>query len=181
MKIYLVRHGQTSWNQQGIAQGRKNIPLNLTGIQQAQQLQTELKDLDFNYCYASPLARARKTAEIITDGHDVEIIYDELLLERSFGKNEGKHGKELRKSGLDIGDLKLNTNVDGIEPVKDVLARADKFLAMLKAKHQAADRILVVGHGTMLKCLHFVIEGYDDDLDFWSWHMHNCEIYEHEI
>jgi probable phosphoglycerate mutase len=181
MKLYLVRHGQTSWNQQGIAQGRKNIPLNLTGIQQAQELRDKLKAYHFDYCYASPLARARKTAEIITEGHKVEIVYDELLLERSFGDNEGKHGKELRKNGLDIGDLKLNTGADGVEPVKDVLARADKFLAMIKAKHKTDDTILIVGHGTMLKCLHFAIEGYDDDLDFWSWHMQNCEIYEHEI
>lgn len=181
MKVYLVRHGQTSWNIQGIAQGRTNIPLNLTGIKQARELQEKIKDIKFTHCYASPLARARKTAEIITEGRNLDIIYDELLLERSFGDNEGKHGRFLRKNGLDIGDLRLNTNVDNVEPIKDVFARAERFLGMLKQKHSDNDVILVVGHGSMLKCLHFAIEGYDDNLDYWSWHMKNCECYEHEI
>ena len=48
MNLYVVRHGQTDWNIKGILQGSTDIPLNDTGIQQAEQLSKTLENIDFN-------------------------------------------------------------------------------------------------------------------------------------
>lgn len=181
MKIYLVRHGQTSWNVRGIAQGRTNIPLNAIGIQQAQNLRAKISDLPITHCYSSPLARARHTAEILTDDRHIDIVLDELLLERGFGEYEGKPGIKMREKNQDIGNLRQNISPHGMESIRSTFDRADRFLNMLRQKHHDNDAILVVAHGSILKCVHFAIDGYDDDLDYWSWHMQNCEIYEHNI
>lgn len=88
MKLYLVRHGETSWNIGRKVQGQTDIPLNETGVRQAEKVREELKDEVFGVCYCSPLMRARRTAEIVVDGR-VEIVIDDNLKERGFGELEG--------------------------------------------------------------------------------------------
>ena len=87
--LYVVRHGQTDWNLAGRLQGWSDIELNQTGVSQAQKVRDELSDINFDLCLASPLKRAAKTAEIICE-NKCEIIFDELLVERSYGKKEGE-------------------------------------------------------------------------------------------
>ena len=86
MKLVLVRHGQTDWNIGKLAQGQCDIPLNATGIKQANEARDKLAGYDFNTRYSSPLSRAAETAKIICG--DQPIIYDDLLKERAFGEYE---------------------------------------------------------------------------------------------
>ena len=88
MKLYLVRHGETSWNIERKVQGQTDIPLNETGVRQAEKVREELKSVAFDICYCSPLIRAKRTAEIVADGR-VDIVIDENLKERGFGELEG--------------------------------------------------------------------------------------------
>ena len=53
--IYIVRHGQTDWNVVGRYQGRKDIELNQKGIEQARKIKEQLKDVDFDLIFSSPL------------------------------------------------------------------------------------------------------------------------------
>ena len=75
MKLYLVRHGETSWNIERKVQGQTDIPLTETGVRQAEKVREELKDVAFDICYCSPLMRAKRTAEIVTNGR-IEIVID---------------------------------------------------------------------------------------------------------
>ena len=46
--IYIVRHGETDWNIEQKMQGHTDIPLNTKGKQQAREIATHLKDIDFD-------------------------------------------------------------------------------------------------------------------------------------
>ena len=181
MKIYIARHGQTDWNIQRKAQGRTDIPLNETGIKQAEALRDNIQGVHFTAVYASPLKRAAKTAEIATEGK-YKIIYDERLMERSFGDYEGKViDSWIDTIGYDIGDLKLNTNFGNIEPVRDVLARAKSFLDDIKARHNDDDTIFIVAHGQVSCGLHPNLVGYNDDTDWGGVEYRNAEYREYDV
>ena len=87
--LYVIRHGKTDWNQKYKLQGRTDIPLNEEGIEMARQACERYKDVHFDVCYCSPLTRARQTAELLLEGRDVPVIYDDRLLEMGFGIYEG--------------------------------------------------------------------------------------------
>ena len=63
--LLLVRHGETDWNAEGRLQGHTDTPLNDYGRRQARALADALAGDDFEALYASDLARARETAEIL--------------------------------------------------------------------------------------------------------------------
>ncbi len=181
MKLYIARHGLTDWNVQHKAQGRPDIPLNATGLKQAEALRDRIKDIKFDAVYASPLKRARETAEIATDGK-YKIQFDDRLMERSFGDFEGKVVNSwIEATGYDIGDLKLNTNVGNIESVKDILVRTKAVLDDIKSKHSNDETILIVAHGQVARGLHHNIMGYTDDTDWWSVEYGNAEAREYDF
>lgn len=181
MKLYIARHGLTDWNVQHRAQGRTDIPLNQIGREQAQKLRETIQNIKFDAVYASPLSRAAETAQIATDGK-YEIIYDDRLMERSFGDFEGQEiNGWVEATGVDIGDLKLNSNVGNIEPVRDVLARTKAFLDDIKAKHGNDETILIVAHGQVVRGFHHNLSGYNDGADWWSVKYGNAEVREYEV
>lgn len=87
LKLYLVRHGQDRDNKNDILNGRRNEPLTEKGIKQAKRLAERIKagKVSFDVVYSSPLWRAYKTADIITDLLGInapEVLLD--LIERDF-------------------------------------------------------------------------------------------------
>jgi len=94
--IYLVRHGETTWNRVGRQQGHNDAPLTETGIEQTQAagrlLQRAIPDIH-NVCVeTSPLGRARQTALIVGEilGLDPNVILvAPLLIEHHLGNWQG--------------------------------------------------------------------------------------------
>ena len=85
MEILLTRHGQTEWNLLKKVQGKADIELNETGIQQAETTRDSLKEERIDLIVCAPLKRAIQTAEIINQGRNIRMIIDE----RDFGEFEG--------------------------------------------------------------------------------------------
>lgn len=95
MNIYLLRHGETDWNNQGLLQGHTDIPLNQNGRSQMEQVAKVMQDLDLGIelIVSSPLSRAYESAEIVARNLSYEkdkIIVEPMLIERYFGEGEGK-------------------------------------------------------------------------------------------
>jgi len=101
-EIFLVRHGETTWNRIGRHQGHTESVLTLNGIRQAEvvgrRLKREIDDWEAVQIWSSPMYRCRQTAAVICDtiGIDPETIrYDDRLKERCFGAWEGLTDKEI--------------------------------------------------------------------------------------
>ncbi|MBA1392752.1 histidine phosphatase family protein, partial [Lactobacillus sp. XV13L] len=90
LNVYIVRHGQTDTNKTDAINGsRTNLPLNETGIKQAEALRDSFDLGKIDYVYASPLKRAKQTAEILDQGRH-EIILDDRLKEMDYGNWDGE-------------------------------------------------------------------------------------------
>lgn len=182
MKIYLARHGQTDWNTEMRAQGRKDMPLNSTGRAQAEALRDQIKDIKFDAVYSSELKRAAETAQIVA-GDRYDIIYDDRLLERSFGDFEGKVIKSWSElvDGVNIDDIALEEIPGGVEPVSSMLARASDFVEYLKKKYDNDATILVVSHGAMSKAFDWILSEHAEGDVFGANHLGNAEAREYEL
>jgi 2,3-bisphosphoglycerate-dependent phosphoglycerate mutase len=94
--IYLVRHGETTWNRVGRQQGHLDSPLTPKGIEQARAagraLRRALPDVHTVCIETSPLGRARQTASILCDElglHESALVVAPLLIEANFGAWQG--------------------------------------------------------------------------------------------
>jgi len=180
MNLYIVRHGETDWNKKKKIQGLTDIELNEKGIYQANKMKEKLLNVNFDICICSPLKRAVKTAQIIVD-QKCDIIVNEALLERCFGNYEGQNSKEANIDIFKIWNLKENCKDNGIESLRDLLERSDLFLKKFKEEYAQYKNVLIVSHGGFIKALYYSLNGYDENTDFLSFHLDNCEVYKHEI
>ena len=100
MAVLMTRHGQTDWNVEKRVQGKADIELNATGIEQAKITSEKLKDEKIDIIISSPLKRAKQTAEIINQTLNCPIIYEDGISERDFGEFEGKQRTDFDFEGF---------------------------------------------------------------------------------
>jgi len=90
LKLILVRHGETYWNEERRIQGGdSDIELNDTGLEQARRLAAYLKNEPVAAVLSSPLQRAIATAELIASQHRLPVEVDQGLTELRVGELEG--------------------------------------------------------------------------------------------
>lgn len=175
MRIFIVRHGQTDWNLNNLLQGKSEIELNITGKKQASNVQEKLSNIKFDACFSSPLKRAIQTAQIITN---CDINIDDRLIERDLGLLEGKHRKYYDPKLY--WNYKLNSNLNEVESIQNILSRAEQFIKALK-KEYSDKTVLIVSHGATIRALHYIIKGYDENTDFLTINVPNCCIFEYYL
>ena len=89
-QFYFLRHGETDWNRDRLAQGQTDIPLNQTGRDQADRARPVLEGHGLARIITSPLLRASETAEIVNQTLALPLHQHPGLMERNFGPLEGK-------------------------------------------------------------------------------------------
>ncbi len=142
--IYVTRHGQTDWNIQKRVQGRHDEPLNEMGLHQAEETKNSLLNTKIDIIICSPLKRAKQTAEIINEGRNIPIVYDDRIAEREFGEFEGKQTKDFDFKGF--WDYYKNEQYQRAENIQSFFERIDGFLKDIIKEYQGKN-VLVVAHG----------------------------------
>jgi probable phosphoglycerate mutase len=128
MRIGLIRHGRTAWNEAGRLQGRTDIPITDEERDRlsALRLPPAWTQADI---LASPLSRARETAEILAG---TSVRTDDALMEMNLGAWEGKRGVDLLAdpaSGYtDVEEAGWDRRAPGGEDWRAVWARVQPVL-----------------------------------------------------
>jgi broad specificity phosphatase PhoE len=145
-RILLVRHGQSTWNALGKWQGRADPPLSPLGQQQAASAAARIGMVDA--VIASPLVRARQTAEIIAEGIGVgPVDTDDRLIETDAGDWTGLTFHEIRTGWP--GWLDQHKWPDNFEKEIDIVARMAEALIDIAARHPGASVVAVTHSGVM--------------------------------
>jgi broad specificity phosphatase PhoE len=159
--LLLARHGQTDLNIDERWQGRLDLPLNATGLAQAEALARALP-AGIDVIVASPQRRARQTAEAVALARGLAIEFDAAFRERDFGVFEGLTSEEAREQHPALWAANAAYRWDlcppGAEPTQAVVDRVSAGLAGLARRH-AGRRVLLVSHGFVVRCLRYRIDG----------------------
>lgn len=159
MRIILARHGETPWNAEGRYQGQEDIALSPVGEAQARALGARLRDVRIDRSIASPLARARRTAELaLGDARAAMLTTDPGLMEIAHGTWEGLLASEIRErdperlqAWRDAPHEVLMPDGESLQHVFDrawpALLRASEGLdgddTMLVVAHDAVNRVIL--------------------------------------
>jgi broad specificity phosphatase PhoE len=159
--LLLVRHGETDWNRDGRWQGHSDTHLNDTGREQARGVAAALPDVDV--IYASDLARACETAEIIAAELGRDVRTDARLRERAFGSWEGLSAPEIDEQfGEELARWRVGDGAGAVdaEPFEAFARRIHAFLDDVLAAHPD-ETVLVVSHGGAIRVIHALARGLD--------------------
>lgn len=189
MRLFLIRHGQSRGNIDAIIQGADD-PLTDFGRAQAHAAGRLLGDRgDVTHLYASPMARARETAEIIGSYLDLEPALEEGLAEINPGVAAGmtwdawtaanpELAERLRSAERTLDD-RWEGGESGQEFVERIFAAYDRIVT----QHLGTDDIVaVVSHGGPLSWISARLHG--DSLHSWPFDrsdFRNCSVTEIEI
>lgn len=144
-KIYLCRHGETEWSQNGKHTGLTDIALTADGEAQAKSLKGRLTQDTYAEIWSSPLKRAKMTCNL-AGFSDPKIVDD--LVEWNYGKYEGLTTEEIRTKVPDWTIFRYGAEQG--ESVEDVGKRANRVIDSAK---QVQGNLIIFSHGHFSRVL----------------------------
>ena len=155
--LYLIRHGETTYNLEGRIQGHLDAPLTELGNKQAKMIGNRLAGEKITAIYSSDLNRARMTAYTIAQHHNLPVIETPLIRESNLGILQGLTRAEIDiKYPADEHEWRRNPQTmrpPGAESREDVVQRCREFLKQLEHDHEDGARLVLIGHGGSLRGL----------------------------
>lgn len=155
-KVTLVRHGLSTWNEEGRVQGSSNLStLTETGAIQAEKCRKALSDLYFDCCFSSPISRAKSTAEIMWQDREQPLVFLDSLKEAHLFFLEGMKNVDARreypKEYSTWREDPSNFCVNGVYPVQKLWETAHE--AWREILLTPGENFLVVTHKSILRAL----------------------------
>ncbi len=184
MSVFSLRHGQSEGNARNTYQGRLEFPLSVYGEQQAKAAGEWLRQFKPDYIIASPMQRARRSAEIVADiVHVDHIEFSDLLIELDTGVFSGIDAESAARTDPVLWKEFYTHSWDaipGAEPSKSLYARAILVWRRIRELgEQGASRVVCMTHGGLLQWL------MKSTLSVHRWFpllpMSNCGISQYEI
>src|SRR4030043_153404 len=149
IKIYIARHGETTWNVEGRIQGRSDPDLSPKGVAQSLALLEQLKDRPLSAIYTSTLQRSILTGQPIAKFLNLPIQKQPELDEIAFGIMEGVQvlslTEELKGEWERFKENRFTYHIPGAENFTDVATRLKPFKEKILREHTGQE-ILIIGH-----------------------------------
>ena len=166
-EILIVRHGETEWNRVERFRGRVDVPLNETGIKQAEAVARYLKPVAVEVVLCSPVPRARQTAEIIARAHNLSATPAEGLTDLDFGDWQGKSIDDVRNTAVfrDWTEHPESVQLPGGESLSSARQRAVAVVTEAVRRYKGC--VVLVTHRVIVKVLVCALLGLDNS-HFWD-------------
>jgi len=155
-KILIIRHGETAWNRNKIFRGTYDIPLNMNGKEQARIAAKSLEGIKIDAAYTSPLSRAKETAEIVSEPHNISPVLHNGFIDMDYGEWTGKENSEVARLWPDI-HAAWTTKPHTVRPpggttLKEVFINSFAAMEELAKKHDG-QTIAIFAHRVVNKVL----------------------------
>ncbi|HSW39975.1 MAG TPA: histidine phosphatase family protein [Acidobacteriota bacterium] len=149
LRLFLVRHGETAENVHMRYLGKRDEPLNETGMMQADKVAGALSQLPLSCVISSPLRRAADTAVRIREAAGLDLRKDDRLAEGSFGSWEGLTRDEVIGLGKRDADMLSRWEEDpslappGGESIEHIQRRVVSLAEELHREFRGSSVVLV--------------------------------------
>lgn len=173
--LYLIRHGETESNRQGIFRGRLDIPLSEEGIRQAHELGRLFSTMEMDKVFSSPLKRALDTATIAFPQRKINT--DDRLNNLDLGDWSGQDKKKIAAAFPQLWNTWITTpekmafpNGENLDSVYNRALEFLRYIRQLNVKNCAA-----ISHRSVSKVIVAAAIGLTDNY-FWKFHLDNCSV-----
>lgn len=174
--LWLVRHGESTWNALGLVQGQRAEPrLTRLGAAQARAVARHLAGRHVRTLYTSDLLRAVETARLVAAVLGLEPTVDARLRERALGSAEGLPSSSLVPGHSGIGGgrvLDADAAPPGGESVRRLCRRVGRFLDELAPAdalgHGPPGDVVLVAHGGVVRAALAHLDGVPSDEMVWG-------------
>jgi broad specificity phosphatase PhoE len=173
MNLYLIRHGEPDIPE-GLAQD--NFPLSELGHRQAEVLSQNFRSVPLNYLFASPLDRARQTAEWINRDRNLPIRLETDFQEMQSGEMAGLSRKEIFRRYGDVLKVRPHPQMDYGYSQGETSGQFHQRVVAAFEKHiwqpfaKGSHNVALVAHGGVIcvLLLHFLGLTFDGYLTFFA-------------
>lgn len=187
MKIYIFRHGETTYNRDRRFTGFDDPPLTKLGFKQAEIIAEKLKSKNFEIAYQTSLQRSKDTLKAVLHYHPncKKIIEDNRIIERNYGQLNGiAHSDFIAQNGQE----KFNSihrgffeTPPGGESFAMVETRVQSFIDdLIPPIKKEKTNVAISAHGNSIRLFRKIMENASVE-ETCSWAIPYDDYYEYEI
>ena len=176
MKLYITRHGETTWNAQNKVCGITDVELTGKGKEQAKALANKIKDKNIDIIISSSMKRARETSRIVSEICHAPIEIEPRLIEQNYGIYEGADRKD---EGFLGNKRHFAYKYPNGESMMQVAYRTYAVIDEIKERYKDKN-VLIICHGGVCRVLNTYFEDMTNE-EFFHYSPDNCELKEYEL
>ncbi|MBQ9140657.1 MAG: histidine phosphatase family protein [Lachnospiraceae bacterium] len=176
MRLYIARHGQTTWNAQNKVCGITDVELTEKGIEQANALAQVVATRDIELILTSPLKRAVETGRIVAEHCRIPMKIEERLIEQNYGIYEG-----VDRKNVDFLKNKRNFayRYPGGESMMQVACRIYGLLDDIKEEDEGKN-VLIISHGGVCRIINTYFRDMTNE-EFFHYTLENGQLEEFHL